>query len=217
MGVLYVGDPIDAAARLSSRVGERKARTRAQPVPDPAPESVDGRHSAPAILDAVDRAKPDDAVVVLEWTSADALWPRLTCERALSSSFPASGGLGWALPAAIGVQMADASRPVNSLIGDGAMQYTPAALWTAARYDVPVTFVICQNEEYGALQRFSRLMDVPDGGYLDIPGLDPVAVARGYGVEATTLPDLDALETFVRGAAASTGPRLAVVQQQSQR
>jgi len=176
-GAIHVGDPSDAAARLAARVGEGAAVAGAGFVVDAAPPSADGRHSAQAILDAVDRAKPDDAVVVLEWTSADALWTRLTFDRARSYYFPANGGLGWGLPAAIGVQLADPTRPVIALIGDGAMQYTPAALWTAARYRIPVTFVIAQNEEYGALQRFSRIMDVPDGGYLDIDGIDPCAIA----------------------------------------
>jgi len=102
-------------------------------------------------------------VIVLEWTSADAMWARLTFDRAQSYYFPANGGLGWGLPAAIGVQLADPGRPVIALIGDGAMQYTPAALWTAARYGIPVTFVIAQNQEYGALQRFSRITRTPRG------------------------------------------------------
>lgn len=216
-GALYVGDPGDAATRLAALVADGSpAPTGALELPE-APPSQDGRHSAHAILDAVDRGKPDDAVVVLEWTSADILWARLSFDRAGSYHFPANGGLGWGLPAAIGVQLGDPSRPVVALIGDGAMQYTPAALWTAARYRVPVTFVVCQNEEYGALQRFSRIMDVPDGGYLDLPGLDPVAIARGYGVDSRRIDDLDELEEYVRGAATADGPRLAVVPQLSQR
>ncbi|MBN9194087.1 benzoylformate decarboxylase [Microbacterium sp.] len=216
-GAIHVGDPADAAARLTARVraGDRPAGHGF--APDAAPASVNGRHSAQAILDAVDRAKRDDAVVVLEWTSADALWARLSFDRAQSYYFPANGGLGWGLPAAIGVQLADPTRPVIALIGDGAMQYTPAALWTAARYGIPVTFVIGQNEEYGALQRFSRIMDVPDGGYLDLAGLDPCAIARGYGVEAHRFEELDQLEQFIREAGHATGPRLAVIPQSSQR
>jgi benzoylformate decarboxylase len=215
-GEIYVGDAVDAAARLVSRVREGASPAGGLAL-DAAPASAGGRHSAQAILDAVDRAKPAEAVVVLEWTSADALWARLSFDRAQSYYFPANGGLGWGLPAAIGVQLADPSRPVIALIGDGAMQYTPAALWTAARYKVPVTFVVGQNDEYGALQRFSQLMNVPDGGYLDLEGLDPCAIARGYGIEAHRLSDLDQLETFVRESGTASGPRLAVIPQLSQR
>lgn len=217
MGALYVGDPSDAAARIAAGLPDAQRLRGDGPTLDAAPPSVDGRHSGHAILDAVDRGKPDDAVVVLEWTSADMLWSRLTFRRPQSYYFPANGGLGWGLPAAIGVQLGDPSRPVVALIGDGAMQYTPSALWTAARYDVPVTFVVCQNEEYGALQRFSRLMDVPDGGYLDLPGVDPLSIARGYGIDSRRIDDLDELEQFVRDAPAARGPRLALVPQLSQR
>ncbi|GAA4344110.1 benzoylformate decarboxylase [Microbacterium rhizosphaerae] len=216
-GTLYVGDPCDAAVRLAARVreGEQSASGVVEIVD--APTSVNGRYSAHAILDAVDAAKPDDSVIVLEWTSADTLWARLTFDSAQSYYFPANGGLGWGLPASIGVQLANPDRPVIALIGDGAMQYTPSALWTAARYQVPVTFVIAQNEEYGALQRFSRIMHVPDAGYLDLDGLDPVSIAKGYGIDACELADIDQLEQFVRAAGSATGPRLAVVPQLSQR
>jgi benzoylformate decarboxylase len=216
-GAIHVGDPVDAAARLAARVREGEIPEGTGFAPEAAPAPADGRPSAQAILDAVDRAKPADAVVVLEWTSADALWARLTFDRAQSYYFPANGGLGWGLPASIGVQLADPTRPVIALIGDGAMQYTPAALWTAVRYGIPVTFVIAQNNEYGALQRFSRIMDVPDGGYLDIDGLDPCAIARGYGIDAHRLDDLEQLEEFVRDAGTARGPRLVVVPQSSQR
>lgn len=216
VGTLYVGDPSHAAERLSQSVPTRTFAPLEPLVLEPATAGARA-HSAASILDAVNRAKGDDAVVVLEWTSADQLWPRLDFTRAQSYYFPASGGLGWGMPAAIGVAMAVPERPVVALIGDGAMQYTPAALWTAAKYRVPVTFVVCRNGEYGALQRFSKLMDVPDAEYLDLPGIDPVSIARGYGVESHEVETLDELEEFVRGARNAQGPRLVVVKQESQR
>ena len=99
------------------------------------------------------------------------------------------------------------------LIGDGAMQYTPSALWSAARYSVPVTFVVCQNREYGALQRFAQHMSVGDAPYLDLPLLDPVQIARGYGIDAQEIADLSALSDFIAAGRTSTGPQLAVVPQ----
>ena len=215
MGSLIVGDPADALARLAEAVPPSDGEAVPARVVEPAPVTA-APFSAEAILDAVDRGKPDDAIVVLEWTSADTLWTRLSFDRAGSYYFPASGGLGWGLPAAIGVAMGAPDRPVVALIGDGAMQYTPAALWTAARYRVPMTFVICQNQEYGALQRFARVMEVPDADYLDISGLDPVSIAQGYGVEARHVDTLQELEDFVRDGA-QNGPRLAVVAQRSAR
>ncbi|MET8331235.1 thiamine pyrophosphate-dependent enzyme [Streptomyces sp. NPDC005181] len=63
------------------------------------------------------------------------------------------------------------------------MQYTTSALWSAVRYQVPVTFVVCNNTKYRALQEFSEILHVPEGDYLDIAGIDVLDIARGYGLE----------------------------------
>lgn len=209
VGSLAVGDPSDALDRLShsefgvSFHGAPPARTLEVP--------SDGL-SAAAILDAVDAGKSPDTVVVLEWTSADRLWHRLNFTRPQSYYFPASGGLGWGMGAAVGIAMASRARPVVALIGDGAMQYSPSALWTAAEHSVPVTFVIAQNTEYGALRRFARQMGVDDAPYLELPHIDPVAIAHGYGITARRLASVDELITFVRDDDRSA-PRLAVIPQ----
>lgn len=215
-GTLLIGDPSDALQRVAAAQGAMHANSTPPHQVEPAPQS--GAPFAPeAILDAVNRAKAGDAIVVLEWTSADALWPRLSFDRPGSYYFPASGGLGWGTPAAIGIAMGAPERPVVALIGDGAMQYTPSALWTAARYSIPITFIVCQNSEYGALQRFARVMDVPEASYLDIPGIDAAAISRGYGVDARNIETLGELEYFIRETMNAHGPRLAVVQQRSAR
>ncbi|MET7516948.1 thiamine pyrophosphate-dependent enzyme [Streptomyces sp. NPDC005480] len=92
---------------------------------------------------------------------------------------------GWlGLPAAVGLGLGCRDRPVVALIGDGALEYTTSALWSAVRYRVPVTCVICNNTKYRALQEFSHLLHVPEGPYLDISGIDAVQIAQGYGVAA---------------------------------
>ncbi|MDR6144075.1 thiamine pyrophosphate-dependent acetolactate synthase large subunit-like protein [Microbacterium foliorum] len=218
MGVLHVGDPSDAMERVAAAVDERPAGgDRWEPLAIERDSEGSAPFSASQILDIVDHAKPDDSVIFLEWTSADALWWRLSVDRPRSYFFPASGGLGWGLPAAIGAGMAVPGRPIIALIGDGAMQYTPAALWTAVKHAVPVTFVVCQNEEYGALQRFASVMEVPDAPYLDLPGLAPADIARGYGVEVLNVADAADLADVVAGASSATGPRLVVVPQSSSR
>lgn len=216
-GTLIVGDPSDALARLAEATPSRGVELPSPTLPEAALATDGTAFSAEAILDAVDRGKSDDAIVVLEWTSADRLWSRLDFNRPGSYYFPASGGLGWGMSAAAGVAMGAPDRPVVALIGDGAMQYAPAALWTAAQYSIPVTYVISQNHEYGALQRFAKHMDVPDAPYLDIRGLDPAAIARGYGIATVEVATLEELKEYVRAATGQTGPRLAVVQQTSAR
>ncbi|MFE4784423.1 thiamine pyrophosphate-dependent enzyme, partial [Streptomyces sp. NPDC056716] len=99
------------------------------------------------------------------------------------------------------------------LIGDGAMQYTTSALWTAARYRVPVTFIVANNRRYGALSGFSRLLGVPEGSYLDVPDVDIVKIAEGYGVAAQRVESLDELTQLVKVGMSATEPRLIEVPQ----
>src|SRR5699024_1955981 len=98
--------------------------------------------------------------------------------------FPAAGGLGFGLAAAVGVQLAQPGRRVIALVGDGSANYGITALWTAAQYRIPVTFVILNNHTYAALRSFSNHMEVKNAPGIDIPGIDFVRIAEGYGVSA---------------------------------
>ncbi|MFC4120022.1 thiamine pyrophosphate-dependent enzyme [Nonomuraea zeae] len=92
--------------------------------------------------------------------------------RHKSLFYPAAGGQGWGLPAAIGLRLGCPERLVVALIEDGAMQYAPSAIWIAARCRVAVTFVVCDNTtRYRALQEFSEALRVPEGDYLDIAAI----------------------------------------------
>jgi benzoylformate decarboxylase len=212
-GHLVLGDPVDALTRVAA-AAQTTVRLWPQPSRRPAVDTSGPGFTGEAILDAINDGKSDDAVVSLEWTSAGTVRDRIDITREKSLYFPAAGALGWGLPAAIGIQLAQPDRPVLALIGDGAMQYTVSALWTAARYQVPVTFVIASNAQYGALAGFSRMLDVPQASYLDIPGLDVVKIADGYGVPAHRIEDLDELTDVVKAGMAATGPRLVEVPQQ---
>ena len=129
--------------------------------------------------------------------------------REPSSYFwPASGGLGFGLPAAVGVQMALTDRQVIAIIGDGSANYGITALWTAAQYDIPVVFIILKNGTYGALRWFSQLLDTPDAPGMDVPDIDFLALARGYGVQARTVDtDTDFIDALA-DAIASGKPHL---------
>ena len=97
--------------------------------------------------------------------------------RAGSYFFGAGGGLGYGLPAAIGVQLAQPERPVVGVIGDGSMQYAIAALWSAVAYEVPLTVLVLRNEEYAILKWFAEFEGEMGAPGLDVAGLDSVAIA----------------------------------------
>ena len=65
-------------------------------------------------------------------------------------------GIGWGLPAALGVKLALPERPVVALVGDGSAMYTCQALWTAAHDHIAVVFVILNNTSYRILKQRLR-------------------------------------------------------------
>ena len=93
-------------------------------------------------------------------------------------------------------------------MGEGSAQYAITALWTAAAYSVPVTFLVLRNEEYAILKWFSALEQVEGAPGLDLPALDVAGVASAYGVPSRTVEGPEALTTALREDLATTGPTL---------
>ncbi|WP_426436511.1 benzoylformate decarboxylase [Bradyrhizobium genosp. P] len=96
----------------------------------------------------------------------------------------ASGGLGYSLPAAVGIALGRREARTVCLIGDGSAMYSIQALWTAAQRKLPLTVVILNNSGYGAMRSFSQVMQVRNVPGLDLPGIDFVKIAEGMGCDA---------------------------------
>jgi benzoylformate decarboxylase len=156
---------------------------------------------------------PEDAIAVVETPSSTvALRNRLRLSRPGSYYFSASGGLGFGIAAAVGVQLASPERPVVCVLGEGSAQYGITALWTAAAYRVPVTFLVLRNEEYAILKWFAQLEQASGIPGLDLRGLDVAAVAEAYGVPSQEATGREELTEALRGAlAVQDGPRLVQV------
>lgn len=145
--------------------------------------------TARALFRVLRGAAPADTVLVEETASnlADlhAEWP---ITRPDSFYTFASGALGWDLPAAVGLALAERDsgrrRPVLAIIGDGAMQYSVQALYTAVRQELPLVVVVPTNGEYAILKAFGVLENSPNVPGLDIPGIEPARLAEGYGASA---------------------------------
>jgi len=125
--------------------------------------------------------------------------------------FSSGGGLGFGMPAAIGVQLAQPSRPVVCVIGEGSAQYAIQSLWTAAAYEVPVTFLVLRNDEYAILKWFAEIESVQGAPGLDLPKLDVAAVAQGYGVDSQVATGRDEVRDALAKALASSKPELVEV------
>jgi benzoylformate decarboxylase len=98
---------------------------------------------------------PRDTIIVSEAVSSTIHLFRAMAFNEPGSFFSLRGGaLGWGIGGALGVKLARPNRPVVGIIGDGAAMYGIQGLWTAAYYDLPVTYVICNNHSYQILKQF---------------------------------------------------------------
>jgi benzoylformate decarboxylase len=117
-----------------------------------------------------------------------------------------SGGLGYAMPAAVGVALAKPGDRIIGLIGDGSAMYSIQALWTAVQLKLSMTFVIVNNRRYAALQDFAPVFGFTANEAVqgtDLPDIDFVSIARGLGLEAERVSDPDRLADALRHAIAS--------------
>jgi benzoylformate decarboxylase len=198
--VAHVGLTLRA---LVERVGESERELPGEPWPSedpPESEPINASAAAAALADVF----PDDGIVVLESPSATlAVRNRLRVSRPGSYYFAAGGGLGFGLPAAVGVQLAQPERRVVCVIGEGSVQYAVTAFWTAVAYSVPVTFLVLRNEEYAILKWFAGLESVEGAPGLDLPALETARIAAGYGVETARADDVEGLRDALARAIGS--------------
>jgi benzoylformate decarboxylase len=171
-------------------------RTLLELLPDTKRAAPEGRKlpSAPAaadpipvefLLHALSQAMPDDAALVEEAPSHRPAMQKFMPMRGQDSFYTmASGGLGYGLPAAVGMALGRGERRTVCLIGDGSAMYSIQALWTAAQRKLPLTVVVINNAGYGAMRSFSQVMQVRNVPGLELPGLDFVKIAQGMGCDA---------------------------------
>jgi benzoylformate decarboxylase len=156
-----------------------------------------------------------DSIVVEEAPSARPVMQRhLPISESEGFYTMDSGGLGWGVPAAVGVALGKPGRRIVAIIGDGSSLYSIQGLWNAAQLGLPITFVILNNRRYAALQDFAPVFgftaNEPVPG-TDLPGLDFQALAKGFGCEATRAEDADALRQALIRALSAKGATLVEV------
>ncbi len=117
----------------------------------------------------------------------------------------ASGGLGYSLPASVGMALGRPERRTVCLIGDGSAMYSIQALWTAAQRKLPLTVVVINNAGYGAMRSFSQVMQVRNVPGLDLPGVDFVKIADGMGCAAARVSNAADLAPALSRALAHQG------------
>ena len=178
---------------LKAKAREMARRTPVQPL---------------SLLNAIGEMLPKDAVVIDETISSGA-----GIRSLIRSDDPQSfyglrgGGIGWGLPAALGVKLALPDRPVLALVGDGSAMYTCQALWTAAHERIAAVFVILNNNSYRILKQrlvaqrgLAAQVDRFVGMELTDPVIDYVNLACSLGVAAERVTSVhDATDLIAKG------------------
>jgi benzoylformate decarboxylase len=159
---------------------------------------------------------PANGVLVVESPSnLSALRRHLHVSRPTSYFTTASGGLGFGLPASVGIALAERHtgrrRPVIAVIGDGSFQYSLQALWTAAQHRLPVVYVVPVNRQYAILKAFADHEEAPDVPGLDLPGLDIPTIATGFGCAARWVQTPDDLVDAIKTGLAADRPTVLAV------
>jgi benzoylformate decarboxylase len=144
-------------------------------------------------------------------------WVRMLYKSSTPGSyyFCRGGGLGWGVPAALGVKLARPDQPVLCIVGDGSIMYTAQALWTAAHENIPVVIGVVNNRQYAILKanlNESQGVSARTGRYvaldLDSPPIDYVGLARSMGIDALLVEKAADVTEAARAAFESGRPTL---------
>jgi len=211
-GTSIVGNLAAAARYLRNHCQPRPGRTPTSRAESPKPKP-DYPITPAYLFSVLNDVMPRSTVIAEECPSSKG-----DLDRFLQSDEPGSfysvpnGILGFGLPAAVGLQLANPSRRVVCPVGDGSAQYSIQALWSAVQYEAPVIFIVLRNGDYSALKSFCDFTQVGRNvSGMDLPGIDMVKIAQGYGLAAQEVDKPEDLEPVLREAFASPKPRLITV------
>ncbi|MBH5388491.1 benzoylformate decarboxylase [Bradyrhizobium diversitatis] len=202
VGTSIIATMKPALAMLLELLPESKrAAPKGRTLP-PAPQAADPL-PVEFLLHSLSQAMPDGASLVEEVPSHRPAMQKFMPMRGQDSFYTmSSGGLGYSLPAAVGMALGKPSSRTVCLIGDGSAMYSIQALWTAAQRKLPLTVVVINNSGYGAMRSFSQVMQVRNVPGLELPGIDFVQLAEGMGCHAVRVTKAAELgEALKRGMA----------------
>ena len=210
VGDSYMADPGLACLTLSRLIPQCD---RTAPVPKTPPEvpASTERITPDFLFYTISKLRPDDSILTHESLSnAASLKKYLPTKNPRSFFAFFSGVLGYGLPAAVGVALAEkeagSKKKVIALQGDGATQYAIQAFWNAAKERSNILFVVLRNKEYNILKSYGTYLDAKGVPALDITGIDTVMLAKGYGCDGKTVSNPHDLEDAIKEGLAYDGP-----------
>lgn len=159
---------------------------------------------------------PENCIVVDEAITNGRLLPQHAASAAPHDWLEITGGsIGYGLPSAVGASVAAPDRKVVAIIGDGSAMYTVQSLWTMARESLDITVVILANRSYKILNGELAAMGAVSPGpnarrmlSLEAPFLDWVSIAKGHGIHAQRVDNLESFANALKQSISEQGPRL---------
>jgi benzoylformate decarboxylase len=128
------------------------------------------------------------------------------------------GSIGSGLPMSLGVKLGLPEKRVIAVSGDGSAAWSMQSLWTATRYNLPVTFIITNNATYRQVKMTRKIIlgDYPlneklDGMELEDPVMDFCMLAESMGVKGIKVEKPDQLLPALEIATNSDTPYLVEV------
>lgn len=125
------------------------------------------------------------------------------------------GSIGWGLPGALGVKLGAPDKQVIALCGDGSTAWSMQSLWTAARYNIPVTYVITNNGVYRQVKLVRKqvlgeydLTERHVGMDIDKPVINFKMLAESMGVKGAQIKEPNELEQALKDTVNSNRPGL---------
>lgn len=214
--LLAVSKPIERAkkqAKQLPRTGlSAKPRLSANPQSSSNPRLSSNTLTTAFVLQTLHGLENKDWLIVEEAPSARSL-----IQKFLPISKPGqfltmeSGGLGYGMPAAVGIALALPDKKIIAIIGDGSALYSVQSLWTAAVQKLSITWIVLRNGSYAALEEFA-----PEFGFkkhekvvgTTLSGIDFAGLAKGFGINAKRIVDCAELKRELQDATASSSSTL---------
>lgn len=176
--------------------------------------------SVSRLMKEIDGITEKDTVIVDDcWSSSQMLRQIVDLSEAGQFIRARKGGsIGWGLPGAMGVKLGAPGKKVVSICGDGSTAWSMQSLWTAARYNIPVTYVITNNGVYRQVKLVRKLVlgeyvltEKHLGMDIDEPLINFKMLAESMGVRALQVKEPGELKSALEEAVSDNRPRLVEV------
>ena len=213
-----IADIAETTEALADRVKAVNSARQAVPArrPAPAPPTAGEPLRASHVIAALAQRLPEDTILVEETPSTRPdLHELLPARTPMGFISAAMGGLGFGLPAAIGLRMGAPKTPTVAILGDGSALYAIQGLWSAAHYKVGSLFIILNNGRYAVMDRLAEKFGGSPPAWPAFDEINFTELSNSFGCDAQRISSFtqltDALDVIVPGLADRTTPLVLVI------